>query len=355
LPWGLARAARPTDPLGCFDATVSHFAAAGCTVKRVTRVHVNLLGLAVVLALAILRPARAAEPGVLTLSWQGPAGCPSRDELREGIARLLGGDIRVPQGGKLEARALVTHGQTWAVEIETELAGQPGHRSIEAASCHDLANATALIVALMIDPDAVAAHATQPRPVVATPPADVSAKGRSPTNVLLGIHAAGSQGTLPSWDAGLGAELGLAGRFWRAELRGTYGLRRDQKAGVAAPAGAFGQFNFVSAALAGCFNLRAGGLAYGPCLDAEAGMVSAQGFGISQSLPAHTLWLALGGGLYASLPLRHRLSLPLHLDVLAPLRRSEFVFKDETGKVTSRVFQAPVAGGRLSAGIELSF
>jgi hypothetical protein len=300
------------------------------------------------------RLVHADEPGALTISWQAPAGCPSRDDLRAEIARLLGGDIRVPQGGDIKARAQVSHGQTWSLAVETELAGRPGQRSIEAASCQDLADATALIIALMIDPNAVAAHATPPKPVPATPPAETDpALQRKPRAMqyLLGIHTVGSYRTLPSFDVGLGGGVGLAGRRWRVELRGTYGLRRDQKAMAATPAGAYGQFNLTAAALAACFNLGREGLAFGACADAELGVVSAQGVGVSESLPAQTLWSALGAGAYAAIPLGPHFRIPLHVDVLAPLRRTEFVFKNEPG----RVFQTPAVGVRISLGVELHF
>jgi hypothetical protein len=42
----------------------------------------------------------------------------------------------------------------------------------------------------------------------------------------------------------------------------------------------------------------------------------------------------------------------VHLDVLAPVLRPEFVFKNVP---PSRVFQAPVVGVRVNAGIELRF
>ena len=80
-------------------------------------------------------------------------------------------------------------------------------------------------------------------------------------------------------------------------------------------------------------------------------MVSAEGGGVSSGFPAHTLWLALGAGAYAAVPLGRHLSLPLHLDVVAPLLRPEFVFRN----VPTRVFQAPAVGGRISAGIEFHF
>ncbi len=328
-----------------------------CTVKPVSKVKSGLRALVVVLGLASSPPVSADEAGTFTLSWQGPASCPPRDELYVDIARLLGGEIRVPHDGTLKASASVIHEQTWAVSIETELDGRAGRRLIEAASCRDLANATALVIALMIDPAAVAAHAPEPRPVAAAPAAVTPRpeKQSSPIDVLVGIHAAFSQGTLPSLDAGPGAGVGLATRRWRLELRASYGLRRDQKAWVSTPPGAYGQLNFVAGALAVCFNLGHAGLAFGPCADVELGVVSAQGFGVNLSLPAHTLWSAVGAGLYASIPLGHHLSLPLHADVLAPLRRPEFVFKDDAGRVTSQVFQAPPAGVRISAGVELSF
>jgi hypothetical protein len=275
------------------------------------------------------------------------------------IARLLGGEIRILQGGDITARAVVEHGLTWSLAMDTELAGRLGRRSLEAASCQDLANAAALIIALMIDPDAVAAHATPPQPVDAPPqptdeaPATAPAPDRKPRAVefLVGVHAAGSDGTLPSIDVGVGGGIGLQGRRWRVELRGTYGLRRDQKAMAVSPAGAYGQFNFVAAAFAACINLGPQAFAFGPCADAEFGVISAKGVGVSQSLPADTLWSALGAGGYAAISLGRHLGLPLHVDVLAPLRRSEFVFKNEP----NRVFQAPAVGVRVSAGIELRF
>jgi len=317
----------------------------------------KIIGLGALLALAVLGnagPGHAEETGAFSLSWQAPAGCPSRDELRAQVARLLGGTIRVPHGGDIRARAVVEHGQNWSLAIETESSGRPGQRAIEAASCQDLADATALIIALMIDPDAVAAHAAQPKPIPAPPPPDSrpapSPKRRS-VEYLVGVHAAASQGTLPSFDVGAGGGIGLAGRRWRVELRGTYGLRRDQTVAAAALPGASGQFSFAAAALAACLNFRWGGLALGPCADAELGLVSAKGVGVSESFPAQTLWSALGGGAFAAIPLGPHLSLPLHLDVLAPLQRTEFVLKNVPG----RVFKAPAVGGRLSAGIELHF
>jgi hypothetical protein len=324
-----------------------------------------MLGLAV---LGGVLPASAGQAEAFTWSWQAPPDCPSPEDVRAEVARLLGGEIRLPAGRDFRAKASVSHGQTWSVSIETELAGRPGRRSIEAASCQDLADATALILALTIDPDVAVTHPTRPKaplppspsplqPAQSPPPVPTSTqpaprKQASSTDVLFGLQAEGSQGTLPSVDLGLGGSIGVVGRRYRVELRAAYGLRRDQIAHATTLPDAYGQFNFLAGVLAGCFNLGREALAFGPCADAEVGWVSAKGYGVSRSMTASRPWLAIGAGGYAAISLSSRWSVPLHLDVLAPVLRPEFVFKSVTA---SRVFQAPVVGVRVNAGIELRF
>lgn len=100
-------------------------------------------------------PANASDDAVFTLSWQAPTDCPTLDDVRAEVVRLLGGQVRLPAGREFKASALVAHAQTWSVSIETELAGRAGRRAIEAASCQDLAGAMAMILALAIDPNVV--------------------------------------------------------------------------------------------------------------------------------------------------------------------------------------------------------
>ena len=325
---------------------------------------------AAVLGLAVpgpALPASASQEKAFTLSWQAPPDCPSPDEVRAAVARLLGGEIRLTAGRDLKATASVAHGQVWSVSIETDFAGRPGRRSLEAASCQDLADATSLILALTIDPDVLATRPARPNPPPPPPPSPPAPqlplpvatttrpapqKQSAPTDLLLGLYAQGSQGTLPAVDVGLGGGVGVAGRRYRAELRAAYGLRRDQSVNVSAPPGAYGKFNFLAGTLAGCLNLGQEAVAFGPCADAEVGWVSAQGFGVSQSLQATKPWLAVGAGGYAAISLGSRWSVPLHLDVLAPLLRREFVFN---AAVPSRVFQAPAVGVRVNVGVELRF
>jgi hypothetical protein len=312
------------------------------------------LGTAVILAGLGVGRARAQDAETLTLTWLAPAGCPGTSEVRAEIARLLGGTIGAVPGGRLQARAVVTQGQTWAVNLETESGGNVGQRSLDAGSCRELAHATALIIALMIDPDAVATHTPPPAPEPPLPSPPVT----QPASVLdfeTGIIVTGTQGPLPSPDVGLGGTLGMSGRFWRVDLRASYGLRQDQKAAAPSPPGGDGQFNFFSAQLAGCFDLGGPRVAWGPCAVGEFGLVSAKGVGVDRALPAHVPWWAVGAGGYAAIPLSRRWAIPTHLDVLLPLRRSEYVFRDSQGQVSARVFKAAAVGVRVSVGVELRF
>ena len=324
-----------------------------------------------VLGLAVLGRALPARAGVdaFTLSWQAPPDCPTPQDVRAEVERLLGGANRLLADRGLRAKASVAHDQTWSVSIETELDGRPGRRSVEAASCQDLADATALILALTIDPNLAVTYPTRPKapqPATAPPPAappptppavptltrPAPRRQSSPTDFLFGLRIQGSQGTLPSVDLGLGGSVGVVGRRYRIELGASYGLRRDQIVRAASLPEAYGQFNFMAGGLAGCVNLGRETLAVGPCADAELGWVSAKGYGVSQSITANQPWLAIGAGGYAAISFASRWSVPLHVDILAPILRPEFVFKNMPA---GHVFQAPVVGVRVNAGIELRF
>jgi hypothetical protein len=247
------------------------------------------LGAALCLStLLVSGPARAQEPGAFAFSWQAPLGCPDVTEVRAEVVRLLGGAIGAVPGGRLQARAVVTQGQTWSVILQTESLGDFGQGALEAGSCRELAHATALIVALMIDPNTVTAHASpssaSPPP---TPPAPSQPAPGSPRalDYPVGIIIAATQGTLPSTDVGLGGALGVSGKRWRLDVRASYGLRRDQKAAVPPRVGGYGQFNFFSALLTGCLDLGGPKGAWGPCAVGEFGVVSAKGGDVNRTLP----------------------------------------------------------------------
>jgi len=323
-----------------------------------TRLPPSLLGLC--FGFSLLTHAflvRAQAKNGFEFAWLAPEGCPLADEVRTEIDRLLGSPAHAPASGDLTVRASVEHDSLWLVTLETTLAARNGHRTISATSCQGLANATALIVALMIDPDAVAAHSREPeavRPTV-TAPAEPAAPPPVPrsrtTSVLAGIGAAGNLGVLPSPDLGISASLGLAGPFWRVEVRAGYDPRTVQSATMAEPAGAFGRFRLYPGALLGCLVLKRAAWDLGLCLDFEFGAIHGQGFGPPSTSSKTKPWFGLGAGGVVAFRANRWLVFPAHLDAVVPLWRPRFTFDG----AETPIFRSAVVGGRLTAGVEAQF
>lgn len=291
---------------------------------------------------------QARAPGAFFLTWSAPAECPSREQVAADIARLVAGEPRLQDGSDLRADVTVSRGPSWSAELTTEHAGRIGHRRIEAPSCQTAAEAIELILALSIDPDAVsttARPATTPAPGAAHAPPGAERQ----VKFLLGVHAQGRVGTLPGTDVGIGLGIGLAGARWSAELRGTYGLRRDQTAAL--PSGAAGRFDIVTGSLTGCIDFGRTRLAFGPCAVGEAGRASATGYGATAGFSKNVLWLAIGGGLYSSVALSRRLRASIEVDALAPLYRPDYVFTDMPGVV----YAAPPVGARALIDVSWQF
>lgn len=316
--------------------------------RVVYRLPTVLLSLAGALGWALVgSPCLAAEemPGILEFVWDAPADCPSEPQVRLEISRLLHGDIQLRPGGDLVVHVTVRSGETWSADLLTLHQGQVGRRVIEAPSCPSVADATALIVALMIDPDAVAGVAQEQKE--AQHPTEHLAEHASP-EFLVGPHLQGRLGTLPGVDIGLGIGVGLVGQRWRTDLRWTYGLKEQ---GATLASGASGRFSIMTGSVSGCLNLGQAETAYGPCAVFEPGLVSSSGYGASAGYSKHTAWLAVGGGVYLSASLGRYLRALLEVDVLMPLHRPEYVFQDVPGVV----FRAPAVGSRALAAIACHF
>ena len=319
--------------------------------RRRPRLRQIVLGVTAAVCCAGLGPtgrARAEGAGAFVFAWSAPEGCPSQQQVESEIARLVGGDLRLRDGSDLRAEVTVSGGPAWSADLTTLHAGRIGRRRLEAPSCQAAADAVALIIALSIDPDAAAAGGQAPAaapPQVLQPPVS---KPRA-LHILASVHGQGRVGTLPGADVGAGLGVGLAGVRWRAEVRWTYGLRRDQTATL--PSGAAGRFNLAGGSLTACVDVGRGKLAFGPCGTAEAGRVSATGYGAAAGFSKRTPWLALGGGVFAALMLSEHLRTAVEVDALAPLYRPDYVFDGFSGAV----FKAPPVGGRALIDLSWAF
>ncbi len=192
-------------------------------------------------------------------------------------------------------------------------------REIHGATCSAIADATALILALMIDP---AAAAAAPPPEVKGSPAGASRSpagasrsppgasrsppeptgSPTPTSFRVTALAGLDTASLP----GLAATLGLHGSFVHGAQRFEIGLayHPSVKGTVAARPGTGGEVDLLAGSAATCRHFTAGLIEAGPCLGFEVGRLHASGFGVSDPGEGSTLWAAALAGGKGTIPCR---------------------------------------------------
>jgi hypothetical protein len=326
------------------------------TVARAGRRAGWILGLAAALALGAATPARAALP--LTLTWDAPAACPTVDDVRAELARL----VRFPAGqtppplvaeGHIEARD-----GRWHLRLRTVRDGARGERELEADSCASLAHAATLVMALAFGvaepepaappppapprpaprPRAPEAAPPEPPPVVEAPPPPPVVEAPPPKETIvvvaparpsrppavwsLAADARVSNGPLPGVD--WGADVGLDARFGRvlASLRLDAWLPTDD-AVTGTPARM--QFSGAGLTLALCgLAVDGGRLSLAGCaLGGGAAITGASTGGLTaQSVTAP--WYAAGLGVRARMRLVRRLSLEARVEAEASLTRPRY-------------------------------
>jgi hypothetical protein len=303
--------------------------------------------------------ARAQTDRSFQFEWTAPDSCPSVRALEAEIDQLLGGPARERVRENLVVRAAVEHAAQWSVTLETTSPASTGHRTIEAATCQALANASALIVALMIDPDAVAAHSAQakpeppPSPAPAPPPLPALPDAPAPrkTHALVGLVAAGNLGMLPKPDVGPGIALGLLHKGWRLMARAAVGLRAVDSDPLSGPDGAYGRFRFFTGTLVGCWTHVTRAFDIGPCADVEIGAVRGEGKNTARDHAATVPWFGVGVGTVTVWKANPWLHFPLHLDAVMPIHGPDYVL----GPSDTPLFTTWRVGGRLTIGVELQF
>ncbi|HYJ10182.1 MAG TPA: hypothetical protein VEX18_14265 [Polyangiaceae bacterium] len=312
----------------------------------------------------------------LRLEWTAPAGCSSAAEIEAAVARLLGTAPPPSDSPPLDvvATARPGPGGLWQGEVEMRSGAKVGRRNIQAESCQAVADATALIAALTIDPDAVTAQQAPPSAETssvppAPPTASALASAPPPPRLLkattppavsrqrLSVWAEplviADVGALPKPTIGAGVAGGIN---WN---RSTLEVGAAQFAeGTATIAGtvpaAGGDFRLRAFWLAACPALQAGHFDLGVCGQVELAAMKGTGFGVSSGYENSYLWPAVGGGVLARLHLSQAFSVPLRLGLSFPLRYPTFTLKG-IGENQGRVHRPALGSGRLSLGVAVTF
>jgi hypothetical protein len=331
----------------------------------------------------IQRPGEGVE---LVLDWQAPAGCPDREaivaELRELLPELPN-EIPVYGTARLRVQAQVgfVEGQAdpWTVELTTVAAEGTRVRSFAARRCEDVADATVLIVAVTLNPVAVASglqlataaasseapselpepETTQEAPEPELQPRSTSGDPAGTTLVLsdeapptraraprvgLRLFGTGAYGPTNTGYGGIGGSVALIGRRWRWDVAAAWSIPRL----VRLDDGRGGSFDGWWVGSHGCFVPTAREVEFPLCAGFEAGQIRGRGRPPTTNTQQATLpWLApmIGQG-FAWAPIE-RLALGLDLALLIPIGNGGFVIDDV------QVQRLPPVGARALLGIEL--
>jgi len=326
---------------------------------------------ACVLAL-VAWPAHA-DTGRVELSWTAPERCPSAEAVRRRAERILGRPLSVAEGEKLTVWAAVTppsEAQPWSVTVETDTGQRRASRTVQAASCNELANATALIVAILIDPNVgvsepaeapPSAQADVALPTQAPSPADVQAideqgraadavTGRSASRWSIGAMGGVLTGLVPGSTFGLGLQGAFSWKALRTSVGASFWLPARATIGAGEAQGADLQLSSAFAKL--CFQIDTPTLVPALCPGAEISALRGKGFGPGVEPQARTaVFASLSAGGALLMRYSERVSLLLDVDALFPLGERQFVFAGSDPAVV----YAPSVGFRLTLGAQWSF
>ena len=318
-------------------------------------------------AIGAPRSSFASAPQSMTLRYEAPTSCPTRDQFREAVTRRLGHsiDFEDERSGSVASVRIAITDTGAAAEVSFESPGVAANlREFATSSCNEAVEAAALVVALIIyqtianapsagpepridesdsKPASSANSRTRPAPLTGTaesalPPASAAPSVHSP--FTLGPSIALELGIAPSALLAAGAGLGFDVRpeqwgLWAPHLALSALAART---GVVSPAAELGTFTWLSSQLDACpskWRLSTA-FSFRPCLSGQAGALTARGndSAISRPTSATRGWASVG--VLPTLALHvHPVELALGVGARAALTTYEFVFENPLRSVYS--------------------
>ncbi len=313
-------------------------------------------------------------PDAETMQWSAPASCPDVTEFRASVERRLGRAL-VDDEVKVEARVEATTGG-YRLALRTVASGVTDTRTFEAGDCTTLVDAAGLVVALAVDPLAVAARVLDPPPAardefsdpVAAEPTVTTVRTRGssvapgvssgpvtrradarmhdvrPTG-LFRVGVGVGLGVVPRVSGAVSAAAGLRWRRARLELEGSYWIPR-----VAKPIGPWVRVQLGTVAVRGCGQLARERFDVVVCAGPQIGRMGGHGVGTRYPRRADAIWFSLNAGVAMSWWFRPRWALAGGLDVAVPVVRPAF---ELAGAERTQLYTPASVSGRLWLGIEV--
>ncbi|MBI5514727.1 MAG: hypothetical protein HY909_13210 [Deltaproteobacteria bacterium] len=295
----------------------------------------------------------------LNLRWEAPEECP-----REGLVRAAAEALQTGPGRPVEAQVQVERQapRRWHLRLRTVTAEGEGQRTLWVRSCREAAEATAVVLAFLLDGGVVSeaprrappgdarvlpvyrlAFPTWDPEVPEPPPRPARAP---PRWWWLFARTALDVGSLPGPSVGLG--LGGAwerGRF-RVELQGWWWAPQTQRLRD----GAGGAFQRGTGQLRGCWLPLLGALQAGTCVGLELGWLHGRGVGVGRPEEGTAFWGAASLGLLFRARLLGRWHLLGLLEEAWVFHGGDFQLRD-----AEPVFASGRGALRVVLGLELRF
>ncbi|MEM9457969.1 MAG: hypothetical protein AAGF11_27570 [Myxococcota bacterium] len=304
------------------------------------------------------------------LRWDAAPGCPDRAEILAAIGRFVAPTVH-PEGWRVVAQAEVRATETgWVANLYMRFPEGELRRRIEAQSCAVVSEAAALIVSVLLDPQAVLAELEEPlsdaagsetsssessallssespaKPVTSTPPVVSADEPRSArVTGLLAVGGQASYGILPRWGGGPSLAGGVELGRLRVELRSRF----DVPQRVLLPSSEGGaRLSLWSTAGLGCFTPTRDRLRLPLCVGPALGWLRARGVGLAQPLTVHRLLVELTGSVAVVYAVRPRLRLRGHVDGSWALTPHRFFIEDR-----GPLYRTRAGGVSLGLGLEI--
>ena len=312
-----------------------------------------------------------AEPALESAVFEAPEGCSIAEPIAREVERLLRPTRTASKPPELKLAVFQQASGRFRLVIETRDADKGlFQRELEAADCHDFIRPAAVVIALAIDPEALAissrsenleAGATPAKPplqppepssgtrVPATAPAQrswsrlaierrtvrsiptadrVIATRESPSSkarrVVPFVRATAVMdvGALPAPSLGPALAVGIDWRLLRVMASGMY--LPERRATVSGNPEKGGDISLISAALSACvvpFRTR---VELGGCLGSEVGVLRGDGFGVTDPESGSGTWFAAKAGALVGYSPRPMLAAVFHAEAIRRIGNSEF-------------------------------
>jgi len=343
-----------------------------------------LAGLTTLSSVAQGQPAPGKPAALSFVRLEGAALCPDAREFAARIERQLGRDaLTLPESAELFVEASISTGGPGTFRVSLVLTDREGRRlgtrelSVEGATCDPAADAAALAIALMLDPDALGHRSPNrvvdeppalgpPLPQAASPaaaPSTAAVCTTSPTapppppagppqpawGARLQLGAAVRSGVLPGLARGGWAAFALAPTERLSfELGVEYLPQRRQS--LEANKGA--DFSSEGAFLGAWWTLtRRGATSVAVGVDTAASSLLATGYGFAQNRAERSLFWSAGLGAQLGYAVMPRFVLQLRPSVEATLWHDDYGARVGTSRAP--FFEPAPFSARLAVGVAL--